>query len=309
MKLRKGNIELKKMLENYFKGNNKKSRGKGEYCFKAALAVCGANFLTQHGGSDLTTDNGMDVMERFDEIASYTEQAYPEDSQEGKKIREFLGLCKPLAKELAGLLKLMKSQQKCNATDFLGKLDKFLKRWDAALPNKEYFLKLHHLINHTVEFIKRYGMCGRVSAESFEAIHPNISKLKTMSRSQSTLNRIKTTNNKLQSVMKPDVMSATETYTKRSTGKKRGPYDTTPSTQSTEAAESFEAYDIETFEGVEFIKVFAGEAIVRKEHEDYWRMLSTSYTPPEWGEHFQSSQTIPQEKKRRISSGAELNLN
>ena len=109
--------------------------------------------------------------------------------------------------------------------------------------------------------------------------------------------------------MKPEVMSATETYTERSTGKKRGPYNTTPSTHSTEAAESFEAYDIETHGGVEYIKVFAGEGVILKDHEDIWRMLSTSYTPPKWGEHFQSSQTIPQEKKRRISSGADLNLN
>ena len=175
-----------------------------------------------------------------------------------------------------------KSQKKCNATDFLDKLDKFLKRWDAALPDKEYFLKLHHLIHHVVEFIKRYGMCGRVSAESFEAIHALIAKLKSMSRSQSTLNRIKTTNGKLQTVMKPEVMSATEMYTEKSTGKKRGPYNKTPSTQSTEAAESFEAYDIETYGGVEYIKVFAGEGVILKDHKDIWRMLSTSYTPPKW---------------------------
>eukprot|EP00969_Alexandrium_andersonii_P055942 2465600-Alexandrium_andersonii.AAC.1 len=66
---------------------------------------------------------------------------------------------------------------------------------------------------------------------------------------------------------------------------------------------------VETYGGVEYIKVFAGEGVILKDHEDIWRMLSTSYTPPKWGEHFQSSQTIPQEKKRRISSGADLNLN
>jgi len=85
--------------------------------------------------------------------------------------------------------------------------------------------------------------------------------------------------------------------------------NTMPPTHSTEAAESFEAYDIETHGGVEYIKVFAGEGVILKDHEDIWRMLSTSYTPLKWGEHFQSSQTIPQEKKRRISSGADLNLN
>lgn len=66
---------------------------------------------------------------------------------------------------------------------------------------------------------------------------------------------------------------------------------------------------VETYGGVEYIKVFAGEGVILKDHEDIWRMLSNSYTPPKWGEHFQSSQTIPQEKKRRISSGADLNLN
>ena len=66
---------------------------------------------------------------------------------------------------------------------------------------------------------------------------------------------------------------------------------------------------VKTNGGVEYIKVFAGEGVILKDHIDIWRMLSTSYTPPKWGEHFQSSKTIPQEKKRRISSGADLNLN
>jgi len=102
---------------------------------------------------------------------------------------------------------------------------------------------------------------------------------------------------KLQTVMKPEVMSATETYTERSTGKKRGPYNTTPSTHSTEAAESFEAYDIETHGGVEYIKVFAGEGVILKDHEDIWRMLSTSYTPPKWGERFQRPKQFHKRRK------------
>ena len=48
---------------------------------------------------------------------------------------------------------------------------------------------------------------------------------------------------------------------------------------------------IETHGGVEYIKGFAGEGVILKDHEDIWRMLSNSYTPPKWGEHFQSSQT------------------
>ena len=130
-----------------------------------------------------------------------------------------------------------------------------------------------------------------------------------MGRSQSTHNRIKTANGKLQTVMNPKVMAADEKYTEESTGKKRGRYNTTPSTQSTEAAESFEAFDIETYGGVEYINVHAGEGVILKEYEDIWRMLSTSYIPPHWSEPFQSSTTISQEKKRKITSGAELNLN
>ncbi len=81
-----------------------------------------------------------------------------------------------------------------------------------------------------------------------------------------------------------------------------------PSTQSTEAAESFEAYNVVTVRGIEHVEVFAGEGRVLKEVEDHWRLLTASFTPPEWGKHFQSSTTIPQEKKRRICSCTELNL-
>jgi len=256
----------------------------------------------------LTTDNGMDVMDNFDDAASFAEQSYPEESEEGKKIRDFFELCRQLAKDLAELLSFMKSQKKCNEKDFLDRLDKFLKSWDAALPDKKYFLKLHHLIFHVIEFIKQYGMYGRVSAEGFEAIHALIKKLKEMSQSQSTLNRIKTTNGKAQAVMKPQVMVATDKYTKGSTGKKRGTYKKNPSTQSTDAAESLEAYKTVTVGGEEFIEVFGGEGRIPKKYEDLWRLLTTSFVPPAWVELFQSSTTIPQNKKRKICSTAELNL-
>ena len=67
-------------------------------------------------------------------------------------------------------------------------------------------------------------------------------------------------------------MASIESYTEKSTGKKKGLYDTTPLTQSksTDAAESSEAYDIETFGGVEYIKVFAREGVMRKDYEDIW---------------------------------------
>jgi len=146
IKLSKGYAELKKLLQGYVKDSSKKPRGPAEYSFKAALVGVGAKFLTHHGGNDLTTDNGMDVMDNFDDAASFAEQSYPEESEEGKKIRDFFELCRQLAKDLAELLSFMKSQKKCNEKDFLDRLDKFLKSWDAALPDKNYFLKLHHLI-------------------------------------------------------------------------------------------------------------------------------------------------------------------
>eukprot|EP00985_Skeletonema_marinoi_P012881 scaffold6298_cov138-Skeletonema_marinoi.AAC.5 len=60
---------------------------------------------------------------------------------------------------------------------------------------------------------------------------------------------------------------------------------------------------VETYGGVEYIKVFAGEGVILKHHKDFWRMLSTSYTPPKWGEHFQSSQTIPKQFHKRRKGG------
>ena len=99
-----------------------------------------------------------------------------------------------------------------------------------------------------------------------------------------------------------DYLTTLETYTERSTGKKRRTYNSTPSTHSTEAAESFEAYDIETYGGVEYIKVFAGEGVILKDHEDVWRMLSTSYTPPKWGEPFLACHLMSACMSRRKAS-------
>ncbi|KAK1733528.1 hypothetical protein QTG54_015816 [Skeletonema marinoi] len=111
-----------------------------------------------------------------------------------------------------------------------------------------------------------------------------------------------------QYLMKPQVMAATDKYTKGSTGKERGTYKKKPSTQSTDAAESLEAYKTVTVGGEEFIEVFGGEGRIPKKYEDLWRLLTTSFVPPAWVELFQSSTTIPQNKKRKICSTAELNL-
>ena len=54
---------------------------------------------------------------------------------------------------------------------------------------------------------------------------------------------------------------------------------------------------IETHGGVEYIKVFAGEGVIQKDHEDIWRMLSTSYTPPKWGERFQRPKQFHKRRK------------
>jgi hypothetical protein len=151
-------------------------------------------------------------------------------------------------------------------------------------------------------------MFGRVSAEGFEALHVLIAKLKAMSRSQTTLSRINTTNAKSQTALKPGVMETSDKFEKGSKGKKRARYNTKPSTQSTDAAETLEPYNTVTHEGGEFIEVSGGEAIVWKKAEDVWRFLTTSFTPPAWGEVFQSSTTITQEKKRKLRSGAELHL-
>jgi len=67
--------------------------------------------------------------------------------------------------------------------------------------------------------------------------------------------------------MKTQVTAATDKYTKGSTGKKRGPYKTKPSTQSTDAAESLETYKTVTIGGEEFIEVFGGEGRVPKKCE------------------------------------------
>jgi hypothetical protein len=54
------------------------------------------------------------------------------------------------------------------------------KQWPTVFPDKNVFIKLHHIEAHVIHFILMYQMYGRLSEEGFEACHPLMSQIQSI---------------------------------------------------------------------------------------------------------------------------------
>ena len=166
--LKKGASEMEPHLRKYLKDKSKKPRGSAENTFNTGLQrLAGGKYMAEHSGFEQTTGNGINTLLHFEKVAEIVENVYPEDNPLHQKIKTaFVGFRK-VAKLLYPFLTYTKSQKK----SFLELLDPLLLAWNAAFPDKKYSLKLYHIMTHLPDFVENYGILGRVSEESFEAVH------------------------------------------------------------------------------------------------------------------------------------------
>ncbi len=269
--------------------------------FRAGIRAVGGKFLTQHGGSELTTDNGMDVIDRFKEVVAFVVNILPPDTEDGKKVREAFEKYSKVAEELRPVLRLLKSQDKCtNEDEVLRMLNALILAWEEAFPGK-YFIKLHHLMQHVYEIIKLYGMYGILSEESMEALHKRINDLMSLSKSQTATKRIAATNAKAQTIGKTEVADNLKIIKDKSTGKKRGSYNINRSYQSVQVAESGNRYDIVTYDGEEFAVVMNGEGHLPIKFLELYDLLAFGRVPRDWMETIHSSEKLTNDQKEQLS--------
>jgi len=296
-KLKRAAAKIRPLLIKNLNGNG---IGPCQHALRSAIKAAGGKFLTQHGGNSLTNNNGMDVIERFSEIAQYMSNLFPPDTADGQLLRDQYKLFTNVAETMSPLLRFLKSQEKCDETQFMKVLEPFISAWDTAFPEQNYFLKLHHLVTHVYYFIKEYGMYGILSAESFEAIHVVIEQLLKMSASQTTEKKIATTNAKTQTLSKEAVRKATGAINEGRTGKPRGPYRKKVVSPGDNSASDYMQHKVVNFDDVQFIEVLQGTGLVKQTWEEWYSFLMHHRAPRSWMEPFHSSPTLSKKLKEEF---------
>jgi hypothetical protein len=294
--------KIREALSKYRSGSDSKAfRGPSQFVCRKAIQAVGGKFLTQHGGGELTNDNGMDVIDRFSEVKAFVCNVYPGDSELGRQVRDKFKLYERLAEKLLVLLRYLKSQDKRSEVEFMKILDEFLQAWDEAFPGMPYFLKLHHLMQHVYDFIKEYGMFGILSEESMEALHVLVSAIKSLTSSQPTEQRIATNNAKTQSISKPSIRAVSKLIDETRTGKARGSgtYNIKPKEIDNDnpSTNSMQHKTI-TIDGQVFVDTEHGR--LPRDMEELYILLVLRRAPPSWTEIFTSCASLTKEMKTKL---------
>ena len=99
---------------------------------------------------------------------------------------------------------MIKSQKKLDPDKFDNILLDFALAHMKTFPNVDVYNKLHFLLQHYPDFVRRYHMCGRKSAESHESVHTLLSRLKeSVKRMTSMQKQFNTIFSGLSSILKP----------------------------------------------------------------------------------------------------------
>ena len=166
---------------------------------------------------------------------------------------------------------------------YLPILNDFIWAWeDVGLRNtnklKTYFLKLHHTMAHSPEFVKLYGMLGRVSEESFEALHALIAQIKSMVRTMhGDVKRIELANAKAQTRLKRQVIEVDNTIVASVKRTKRTGVKSTR--QEKAVAAQMESFKVTRVDGEDFIDIDNGKARIKKDWEELYLMISCGKVP------------------------------
>ena len=101
---------------------------------------------------------------------------------------------------------MINSQKRLDPDKFDNILLDFALAHMKTFPNVDVYNKLHFLLHHYPDFVRRYHMCGRKSAESHESVHTLLSRLKeSVKRMASTQKQFNTIFSRSLSILKPDM--------------------------------------------------------------------------------------------------------
>ena len=199
---------------------------------------------------------------------------------------------KDLAHVAYALMKMIKSQDKLDPDEFDRTALKFILKWEKVFPNVDCFNKLHFIIEHYPDFIRRYHMCGRKSAESHESVHTLLSKLKeAVKRMTSTEKMFNTIFSRSMADLKPGVAERREEVAnKRGVGKKRGRYNTSRTSRRQDEVEFSttifgNSVEVEG-ESEDFVELIGVEGRIHAKFKREYLFVKTARAPDEWVQGF-----------------------
>ena len=136
----------------------------------------------------------------------------------------------------------MKSQKKIDSTKFDDAVIDVIVEWDSVFPDEPYFNKLHFVMCHLPEFVRRYHICGRASAESHESVHATMQRMKnSIKRMSSTRKMYQTLFARTTASLKAGMAEREKKINDKQSGIKRGvgTYNTNCSTKRQDDVHSF----------------------------------------------------------------------
>ena len=186
-------------------------------------------------------------------------------------------------------MKIIKSQDKLDPEKFEDVLLDFVLSWRVTFPWVDVFNKLHFVFEHYPDFVRRYHMCGRKSAESHESVHTLISRIKeSIKRMTSSEKMCAKVFARSMAGLKSGMAETREKNSNRAagkTGKTRGRYNVSKQSSRMDNADFVAAVVGEKVQvdGEEFIELAEGGRIGSKFEAEYF-FVKTGRAPDEWVE-------------------------
>jgi len=280
-----GLLSFSKAITKFLHKKSKRARGKLEHAFNNALQYLGGGaFNAEHGGYEQTTGRAMNTLKNFDDIASVCENTYPAEHALHNTVKADFAKYREVAKKLYILTCKMKSQSRLDSEEFDDAVIDTIVAWNAAFPDEPYFNKLHFIMCHLPEFVRRYRMCGRASAESHESAHAMIHRLKnSVKRLPSTNKRGELLFARTTANLKPGMARRERKIREKQTGIARGKYNTNKETKRQDNVD-FEASifgDEVTVGNDTFVELVSGGRI-HAQLKDVFLIVKAGKVPDDW---------------------------
>lgn len=274
-------------LSKFLSSSSKRAHGKLEFIFNNALEyIGGGKFSAENGGFDQTNGRALSSLEKFDDIAEVCVKAFGQNSELEQLFEGF----KNVAHALFILAKMLKSQGKLDHQKLEDAIIDFIVEFRRVFPGVPYFNKLHFIVMHVPEFVRKYGCLGRLSAESHESVHANIARTKDIvKRMVSTKKKYITLFARSMSGLKDGISYRKSLVEKKRTGKKRGNYNSKNMSSKAQDDVEFictEYSETTTFNGEEFLVLPLHSGLIHHRYKDTFLYVTQGKAPIEWVESF-----------------------
>eukprot|EP00797_Seminavis_robusta_P002421 Sro114_g056230.2 (665) ;mRNA; f:14108-16102 len=291
----------------FLAGAAKKSKtrilGPATYCFRKTYEVDGrVPFRVENSGFELSNADGIKVLERIDKIDERMKRVF-DNPQMQASIDHLMNKFVKMARLLYRMSVMMKSQKKWsteNCDQFESTSKEYAMLWlelsgegDTQSNNPAIFNKLHVLVTHVPQFVRRHRMLGRCSEEGFESSHKCIESVrKPLKCMTSTEDRANTIYRRILLQSRPEIERTFESINNHYRNNKRGPYNKDPSKMKTaDAAKAAREVGCSLSLPEGFLPSINGY-VVKESWKDEFEYVCFSKVPQSWSKTFTNDERL-----------------